>query len=167
MTSSQRPGAMEPEIEALLGRREGVLELVPVSELGGRGHDRLERRLREAADANEGVTHLALLLLDLHVVGEILEATAAADAEVPAWGFDTRRARCDEIGHDALREPALHLGDSRAHVVTGHAAPDEDDEPVMARNTAPAKGERVDSELELLPLANWRGHGEPSVAGST
>ena len=81
-------GAVEPEVESVLGRREGVLELVAVSELGGRRHDRLERRLREAADAHESVAHLTLLLLDLHLVREILKATAAADAEVPAWGVD-------------------------------------------------------------------------------
>ena len=81
-------GAVEPEVESVLGRREGVLELVAVSELGGRRHDRLERRLREAADAHESVAYLALLLRDLHVVREILEATAAANAEVPAWGVD-------------------------------------------------------------------------------
>ena len=42
----------------------------------------------EAADAHEGVAYLALLLRDLHVVGEVLEAAAAADSEVPARRVD-------------------------------------------------------------------------------
>ena len=160
-------GAVEPEVESVLGRREGVLELVAVSELGGRRHDRLERRLREAADAYESVAYLTLLLLDLHLVREILKATPAANAEMPAWRVDACRARFDELGDDALGESALHLGDPRAHIVTGHAAPDEDDEPVMACYPAPAVGERVDSELELLSLANWRSHRPASVPAPT
>ena len=82
---------MEAEVDAVLARRERVLELVPVAELRLGGNDRLERRLGEPPDPHEGVAHLPLLLGELHVVGEILEAAAATDAEVPARRLDAHR----------------------------------------------------------------------------
>ena len=152
------PGAVEPEVDTVVARREGILELVAVAVLGRRRHDRLERRLAEATDADERVAHLALLLGDLHVVGEILKAAAPADSEVPARRVDARRAAPDELRDDAFREAALHLRDPRSYVVARHAAPDEDDEPVVARDAAAPVCERVDAELELLTLADRRSH---------
>ena len=66
---SQRPGAVEAEHElALLVLAERVLELVAVAELLHGGHDRLDRRALEAADALERVADLRLLLLELALV---------------------------------------------------------------------------------------------------
>ena len=95
---------------------------------------------------------------ELHAVREILEATAAADAEVPAGRGDARVARVDELRHDSFGEAALHLRDPRADIVSRHAAADEDDESVVTRDAAPAESERIDPELELLSLPNGRGH---------
>ena len=68
----------------------------------------------------------------------------------------------DELGDDALGEAALHLRDPRADVVARQTAPDEDDESVVPRDAAPAVGERVDPELELLSFPNGRSHGQPA-----
>ena len=75
---------MEAEVDAVRRARERVLELVAVAVLRGRRNDRLERRVDEATDPHERIAYLALLLRDLHLVREVLEAAAAADAEVRA-----------------------------------------------------------------------------------
>ena len=109
--------AMESEIDAVFGRRERVLELVAIAELGCGGHDRLERRLGKASDANERITNLARLLRELRVVREILEATSAADPEVPTRSRDPGCARNRQVGDDTLGEAALHLRDARTNGV--------------------------------------------------
>ena len=123
---------MEAEVDAVLARRERVLELVPVAELRLGRDDRLERRLGELPDPHEGVTNLPLLLGELDVVGQVLEAAAAADTEVPARRLDATVARRHELRDDPLREAALHLRHARAHRVAGQPAANEDDEPVVA-----------------------------------
>ena len=55
--------------------------------------DLLERRVGDAAEADERVAHLLVLRRDLRLVGEILEAAAAARREVGARRVDPRRAR--------------------------------------------------------------------------
>jgi hypothetical protein len=52
--------------------------------------DLLERRLGDAAETAEGVGHLPLLLLELRLVREILEAAAAAGRIVRARRVATR-----------------------------------------------------------------------------
>ena len=72
--------------------------------------------------------------------------------------LDALRRRLEHLGRERLREAALHLRHARAHAVAGKPAAHEDDEAVQACDTVPAVGERVDLELDLLVLANRRGH---------
>ena len=70
-------GAVEAEHElALLVLAERVLELVAVALALLGGHDRLDRRVLEAAEALERVAHLGLLLGELALVGEHLPGRA-------------------------------------------------------------------------------------------
>jgi hypothetical protein len=153
---------VKAELYALLVRGERVLELVAVAEDRHRGDDRLERRLRKAADPDERVAHLALLLGQLHLVREVLEAAAAADAEVPTGSVHAMRAALENLRHAPLREPAFDLAHPRPHAVAGNGSAHEDDEPVDAADAVPAVGERVDSELELLAFPDGCGHDGPA-----
>jgi hypothetical protein len=82
------PSLVEAERRAGGGRRERVLELVPVVEDGRRGDDLLERRLREPADSRQRVADLVCLRRELRLVGQILEAAAAAGRVVLAGRVD-------------------------------------------------------------------------------
>ena len=106
ITSSQRPALCEARAP---GRpsdgRERVLHLVAVEEdVGLAGNDRLERRLGDAGDPLQRVAHLRVLLLDLRVVREILEAAAAARRVVLARRLDPERPGGDDLGGKRLRE---------------------------------------------------------------
>ena len=149
---------MEAEREPVVARGERVLELVPVAVLGARRDDRLERRLREPAEADQRVTHLGVLRLELALVGVVLEAAAAARPEVAARRLDPVGPRLEQRGAHGLGEAALDLRRARAHEVAGQPAADEDDEAVESGDAVPAVGERVDAELDLLPLAHRCGH---------
>ena len=75
------------------------------------------------------------------------------------WGIDARRAGCKHFGRDRFGMATLHLRHAGAHGVAGKAGAHEHDEAVEARDAVPAKGERVDLELELLvPLHRRRHH---------
>ena len=91
-----------------------------------------------------------MLRVELRLVGEILEAAAAARGVVRARRVDALRPGRDDLGGDRLGVAALHLRHAGAHGVAGQAAPDEDDEAVEPRDAVAAEGERVDRELELL-----------------
>jgi hypothetical protein len=60
-----------------------------VEDLGLAGDDLLERRLGDAREPLQRVAHLELLLLELRLVREILEAAAAACGEVSARRLDS------------------------------------------------------------------------------
>ena len=154
---------MEAEVDALRRARERVLELVAISVLRGGRNDRLERRIDEATDPDERVAHLPLLLRDLHVVREVLETTAAADAEVRARRLDAVRR---SAGRRSVTTPSANprfTFVTRARTSSpGRPPADEDDEAVVPRDAAPAVGERVDAQLELLSFADGRSHGPPA-----
>ena len=156
---------VEAEHEAVRAGREGVLELVPVAELGARGHDRLERRLGEAAEARERVAHLLRLRLELARVGVVLEAAATARPEVAARRRDAVGPGLEQRRPDRLRKSALHLRRTGAHEVAGQPTAHEDDEPVDPPDAVSAVREGVDPDLELLALAHRRRH-PTSVPGS-
>ena len=79
---------VEAEHELAVGvLTERVLELVAVVPLLDGGDDRLDRRPLEAADALQRIDHLALLLLELALVGEDLPRSARMG-----------RARLDPVG---------------------------------------------------------------------
>ena len=120
--------------------------------------DRLERRIVEPADPAQRFLDLLGLRRDLCLVGEILEAAAAAVRVVLARSLDARRARLHDLDGERLGVVALHLRHTRAHGVAGQPALDEDDEAVQARDAVAAVGERVDLELELFVDGDRRGH---------
>src|SRR5439155_12448510 len=144
------PGNVQPERRPFVGLRERVLHLVAVVEDLRGADDRLERRVCDAGDARQRVTDPRVLRRELRLVGEILEAAAAAGRVVPTRVLDADGPRFDHFRGDRLRVTALYLRDPRAHLVAGQSAPDEDDEAVEARDAVAAVGERVDLELELL-----------------
>ena len=154
---------MEAERGAAGRGRERVVEPVPVVEdLLGR-KQRLERRLRNPADPPQRLAHLVRLGRGLHLVAQVLKAAAAARGEVVAGRLDAVGARLDDLERGRLRVAPLHLRHAREHGVAGQPAAHEDDEPVQPRDAVAAVGERVDAELELLPLGDGNGHGdEPS-----
>ena len=82
------PRLVEAERRARRRLRERVLELVAVVEDLFGGDDRLQRRLCEASDPLERVPHLVVLRGDLCLVGEVLEAAAAAGRVVVARRVD-------------------------------------------------------------------------------
>ena len=139
--------------------RERVLELVAVVEDRLGRDDLLERRLGDAAEAAQRVRDLALLLLELHLVGEILEAAAAAGGIVRARRLDALRARRENVDGERLRVAPLHLRHARPHAVAREAAADEDDVAVQPRNTVAAVREGLDVELDFIVTPNGSGHG--------
>src|SRR5581483_1203480 len=152
-------GAVESERRPVGCARERVLELVAVVEDPGlAGDDGGERRLGDAADALQRVAHLLVLLLQLLLVREILEAAAPAGGEVRTGRVDVVRAGVHDPGREGLGVAALDLGDPRADTVARQPAADEDDIAVDPRDAVTAVGERLDVELELLVLRHRRGH---------
>ena len=150
-TSSQRPARWKPSPTTPSARvREGVLQLVAVVEDRPRRHGGLELEVGEPADPPQGVRHLLRLGIELRLVGEILEAAAAASRVVGAGSLDARGALLDDLDRHRLGVAPLHLGDAGAHEVARERAVDEDDEAVQARDATPAVRERVDPELDLL-----------------
>ena len=67
------------------------------------------------ADPRQRVAHLRLLRRDLRLVGEILEAAAAAGRVVRARRLDALRRRLEHLGRERLGVAALHLRHARAH----------------------------------------------------
>ena len=149
---------MEPELGAVLSRRERVLELVAVAVDGCCRHDLFERRIRDPPDSDERIANLLLLLGDLSLVGEILEAATSADAEVPARSIDPRWTGLEDDLGGRLGEAALRLGHLRAYTIAGQSAPHEDDEAVVSSNSVATVRERLDRELELLTFVYRRRH---------
>ena len=153
-------GPVEAESRPLGRRGERVLELVAVVEdLRLAGKDRLERRLGDAREPLQRVAHLEVLLLELRLVGEILEAAAAAGGKVGARRVDPLRPRPQDLGRERLGVAALDLRDPRAHTVARQAAPHEHDVAVESRDSVAAERERVDLELELVAFGDGGGHG--------
>ena len=83
--------------------RERVLELVAVVEDRLGGNDLLERRLGDPSEPAQRVLHLPLLLLELRLVREILEAAAAARGIVRARRLDALRPRREHVDARAPR----------------------------------------------------------------
>ena len=104
------------------------------------------------------VADLCLLVLELARVVEVLPATAAAHAEVRAGRLDVVRPERERLGSHGLAVTLLDLDDPRAHAIAGQAPGDEHDHPVVPRHAAPAEGERVDRELELVADAERGSH---------
>ena len=98
---------------------------------------RLERRLGDAPEPHERVTHLGRLLRELHVVGEVLEAAAAAGGEVVARRLDAVGARLHDLHGRRLRMAAADLRHAGAHDVAGQAAAHEEDEAVSRPTPLP------------------------------
>ena len=106
-----------------------------------------------------------MLLLELRLVREILEAAPAARGEVCARRFDPLWPRPQHLGRERLGMAALDFRDPRPDTVAGQASPHEDDEAVEPRHAIAAVRERVDVELELLSLRDGRGHARTVASG--
>ena len=89
---------------------------------------------------------------DLGLVGEILEATAAAGRIVGAGRLDPLAARLEHLGRQSLREAALHLRHAGPHEIAGQPSADEDDEAVQTRDAVAAERERVDASSSSSPI---------------
>ncbi len=152
-------GGVKAQRRPLLELRERVLQLVAVPEDLRRRHDRLRPELRQARDAPQRVGDLGLLLLELRLVREVLEAAASARGVVRAGRLHPLRPGRQDLGRERLRVVALDLRDAGADGVAGKATAHEDDEAVQARDAVAAVGERVDPELDLLSGADRGGHG--------
>jgi hypothetical protein len=129
-----------------------------VEDLGLAREDRLERRFRDAREPLQRVAHLELLLLQLCLVREILEAAAAAGGEVRARRLHSLGPGPEHLGRERLGVAPLDLRDARPDAVAGKPASHEDDEAVEPGHAVAAERERVDVELELLPFRHRRGH---------
>jgi hypothetical protein len=84
---------------------------------------------------------------------------------VRAGRLDTLRGRLEHIGHERLREAALHLRHAGAHAVARQPAPDEDDEAVQPGDAVAPVGDGIDLELDLVVLAHRGGHGRSVTTG--
>ena len=149
---------MEPERGAFGRRRERVFELVPVVEDRVGRDDRLQGRLVDAPDSAQSFRHLRRLRVQLRLVGEILEAAAAAGRVVLARRVDARRSGLHHLERQRLGVIPLHLRYARANDVPGQPAADEDDEAVQPRDAVAAVRERLDPEVELVVEFHRRGH---------
>jgi hypothetical protein len=100
---------------------------------------------------------------ELRVVGEILEAAAAAGGKVRARRVDPLGPGTNDLGRERLGVTSLDLRHSRPHPVAGKSAPDEDDEAVEPSDAVAAVRERVDVELQLVAFGDGGGHRQLSV----
>ena len=89
---------------------------------------------------------------ELRLVGEVLEAAAAARGVVRARRVDAVRPGREDFGGERLGVAALDLRHARADRVARKAAPDEDDEAVQTRDTVAAVGERLDVSSSSWPF---------------
>ena len=152
------PRAVEAERRPLGAVRPGVLELVAVAVLLGRRHDRLELDL-DPAEAPERVVDLRRLVPHLLGVVEVLPGAAAAHAEVRAARRHAARARLEHLDGASLGVAALELRDPGPHAVAGEGPRHEHDQLAVAGDAAPAEGEAVDGEVDLLTAVEGDGHG--------
>ena len=111
---------------------------------------------------------LALLRRELRLVGEVLEAAAAAGRVVRARRLDARGAGLERPRVASASAWFRFTFVTRARTRSpGKAAADEDDEAVQARDAVPAVGERVDRELELLVLLETGRPRPDGIGGSS
>ena len=166
------PGAtpVEAEHEASVGLSERELHLVAVAPWIGHARDRLELEVVEPADVRERLDHLALLVLELRLVGDGLPLATAALAGVAAGRGHARRRGLEDLPEPRLGVALTALRDLDADAVAGHRAAHEDDEVVDAADPLAAVGQGVDVEVEDVAgpgghrgsVARPRARGEPA-----
>ena len=149
--TSQRPGRWKPSTSSPSSScAERVLELVAVAQLLHGGHDRLDRRVLEAADALERVAHLGLLL-----------ARAGARRAAPATARPgaARRARSGRGWARAARRcpprrTSAWTWSTRARTRSPGTRPaDEHDVAARRGPRRRRRGRALDLELELVAAA--------------
>ncbi len=148
---------MEPERRAVGPLRPRVLDLVAVAVELLRSDHRLGLDAGEAADPLERIDDLGVLVPQLLGVVEVLPGTAAADAEVRTAGVDPARAGLEQLDRPRLGIAALELRHPGANAVARERPRDEDHQLAVAGDAAPAVGETVDDELDLL-IPDERAH---------
>ena len=116
--------------------------------------DRLERRLGDAREPLQRVANLHLLLLELCLVGEILEAAAAARGEVRARGFDLRQLGDTEGVADGINDLANITNALGDYAAAGRLYTESLE---MQRQLANRRGEAVALYNDLGYVAQRRG----------
>ncbi len=124
---------------------EAELHLVAVAVHLGRRDDRAHLGRGDAADALERLHNLTLLDPALLVVAQVLEAAAAAAAEVRARRLDPRSGGPLDRLEPRLGPAAPHARDARAHRVAGES-------PVHEHDTAFVPGQCLAAQHEVLDL---------------
>src|SRR5262249_26291374 len=134
---------------------ERELHLVPVTKALGRADDGEHVRIGKAAQMREGFAYLIFLGRELLLVGEILEAAAAALARaiVRARCVDTVGARLETLDGPRLGEALAAAEHAGAHAVAGKGIVHEDDEALPVSDALAAQGEPLDGDFDLFVLA--------------
>ena len=108
------------------------------------------------ADPLEAIADLLFLEAELGGVREVLEAAAAAAAEVGAGRLDSiRRWRLDGLDHRPP-EPRAGLDDFGPHPVARDGAADEEDVALDPPNPLAPEGEVVDRQIEDVTTPRFR-----------
>ncbi len=139
----------EPPLRILPERE---FHLVAIVEPIGRRKRLVNRRVGKAADAPQGLDHLAALVVELQLVRQVLPPAAAAQSEVLA-------PRLDPVGrwsHDFDRAPlgvvASHAIDPDLDGVSRDGPVHEHHETLHAPDTLAAEGEVVNADIpEYVP----------------
>jgi len=98
-------GLMQPDLGPVGPRDDRELHLVAVAVRIGCGQDRAKLEITEPSDPLQAVAHLLFLEGELSGIRQLLQAAAAAAAEVGAGRFDPVRGRCLERFDDRAPEP--------------------------------------------------------------
>ena len=142
------PAAVKAQRErALLVPAEAVLHLVPVVEPLVRGQDRPDGG-PHPPQVLEAPFHLPLLVPELLLVVEVLEAAPAADRDVAAGGGDPARRSLENLHGPrlgVLPAPPVNRGD---HAISGERILDEHHESVHLGKRVPAERQIGDLKLQ-------------------
>src|SRR5262249_9990539 len=132
------------------------LHLVAISVRIGRRQDRPELEVTEPADTLEAVADLLFLEGQLRGIGEVLQAAAAAPAEVGAGRVDSSGRRALVQLDPPTPKPRACLDDSYTQATSRQGPPNEDEVPLDPAAPLAAEGEVVEGEIENPPPPRFR-----------
>ena len=145
---------MEAETQpAVLVGTGGVLHFVAVPEVRERRDWLADVDPGEVANPGEVLDNLAAFGLQNDRCVHVLQAAAAAAADVLArWG-DTVGAGAENLHQVRLGESAARLPDPRADKITGGGVVDEHDKAAVARDPLTTKGQIGDLKVEVVAVS--------------